>query len=68
MPSAYYKPSEKLSKYVYAYFLMENEALPDLGLPLTIYPNGNIFGELLLAKHYLLLQTKGKLLLYQIQG
>ena len=36
MPSFYFPPSEKLSKYIATYFLIANEILPDCGIELTI--------------------------------
>lgn len=42
MPSVYYPPSDKLSKYIATYFLIESQDLPDCGISLTVYPNGHI--------------------------
>lgn len=59
MPSAYYFPSEKLRKYVAAYYLMEGEILPECGYELTIYPNGHIIMGIAYGKTLPVITDKG---------
>lgn len=60
MPSNYYTPSEKLSKYVLTYFMMENEAIPQCGYPLTIYPNGHVILGIVYGKTLPVITDEGK--------
>lgn len=60
MPSTYYKPSEALSKYVLTYFLLENEAIPDHGFPITVYPNGNVILGIVYGKTLPVMTDKGQ--------
>lgn len=60
MPAAYYMPSEKLRKYVAAYFLMEGKILPEFGYELTIYPNGHIIMGIAYGKTLPVITDKGQ--------